>query len=87
LALDLTDLVQAKARLGGYEADPASGRLVLRLPKRRPADLESLPPRLRQVLELLAAGWTIQEAALRLGISVKTAEIHRGDHGIERAGS
>jgi DNA-binding NarL/FixJ family response regulator len=32
---------------------------------------------LRQVLELLAAGWTLKEVAARLGISSKTAEAHR----------
>jgi DNA-binding NarL/FixJ family response regulator len=86
-ALHLTDLVQAKERLGGYEVAPAQGRLVLRLPKRRGADLESLPPRLRQVRQLAAAGWTIKEAALRLGNGVKTAEVHRGSHGVEWARS
>jgi DNA-binding NarL/FixJ family response regulator len=32
---------------------------------------------LRQVLELLAAGWNIKETAARLGSSQKTAEAHR----------
>jgi two-component system response regulator FixJ len=39
--------------------------------------LQNLPRRLRQVLEMLAAGWNIKEAADHLGISQKTAEIHR----------
>jgi len=39
--------------------------------------LEQLPPRLRQVLELLAAGWSLKEVAARLGISPKTAEARR----------
>ena len=29
------------------------------------------------MLELLAAGWSIKEIAARLGISQKTAEVHR----------
>ena len=77
LALDVTDLVQAKTRLTDYESDLASGRLAPRLPSGRAAELAKLPPRLQQVLELLAAGWNIKEAAGRLGISQKTAEAHR----------
>jgi PAS domain S-box-containing protein len=77
LALDVTDLVLAKTRLTDYEADLASGRLAPQAPSGRAAELDRLPPRLRQVLELLAAGWTTKEIAIRLGISQKTAEVHR----------
>lgn len=59
------------------KSDLASGRLAPRLPSGRAAELAKLPPRLQQVLELLAAGWNIKEAAGRLGISQKTAEAHR----------
>ncbi len=77
LALDVTDLVLAKTRLTDYESDLASGRLAPQVPAGRAAELDRLPPRLRQVLELLAAGWSIKEIANRLGISQKTAEAHR----------
>ena len=77
LALDVTDLIQAKTRLTDYESDLASGRLAPQPPQGRTAELARLPPRLRQVLELLAAGWTIKEIAGRLGISQKTAQAHR----------
>ncbi len=36
-----------------------------------------LRPRLRQVLEVLAAGWNIKGIADQLGIDQKTAEAHR----------
>jgi PAS domain S-box-containing protein len=77
LALDVTDLVLAKTRLNEFEADLATGRLVPDAPRGRVRELEKLPPRLRQTLELLAAGWSLKEAAARLGISPKTAEAHR----------
>ncbi|MFM8422206.1 MAG: LuxR C-terminal-related transcriptional regulator [Verrucomicrobiota bacterium] len=77
LALDVSDLVHATARLASFEHDLAAGRLVSEAPQGDPGVLQRLPPRLRQVLELLAAGWTIKEIAGRLGISQKTAEAHR----------
>jgi PAS domain S-box-containing protein len=77
LALDVTDLVLAKTRLSDFEQDLATGRLVPEVPRAKGGPLEELPPRLRQILELLAAGWTLKEAAVRLGISPKTAEVHR----------
>lgn len=77
LALDVTDLVQARTRLNDFEADLARGRLVPEMPRAQTEQLGRLPPRLRQVFELLAAGWTLKETAARLGISPKTAEAHR----------
>jgi PAS domain S-box-containing protein len=77
LALDVSDLVYATARLGDFERDLATGRLVSEAPRGDLDELRKLPPRLRQVLELLAAGWNIKEVAGRLGISHKTAESHR----------
>jgi PAS domain S-box-containing protein len=77
LALDVTDLVLARTRLSDFEQDLAEGRLVPEAPHGNPGQVGKLPPRLRQVLELLAAGWTTKEAAQRLGISQKTAEAHR----------
>ncbi len=40
-------------------------------------DLESLPPRQREILRLLAQGKVTKEIAALLGISVKTVETHR----------
>ena len=77
LALDVTDLVQAKTRLTDYESDLASGRLAPQAPRSRAVQLERLSPRLRQVLELFAAGWSTKEVASRLGISPKTVDVHR----------
>lgn len=77
LALDVSDLVQATTRLTAYEHDLATGRLVPDAPRGHLAELRGLPPRLRQVLEMLAGGWNIKETADRLGISQKTAEVHR----------
>lgn len=77
LALDVTDLVLAKMRLSDFEQDLATGRLVPEPPRVQADQLKELPPRLRQVLELLAAGWSLKEVAARLDISPKTAEVHR----------
>jgi DNA-binding NarL/FixJ family response regulator len=41
--------------------------------------LERLPPRQREVLQLVAEGHTTKEIAKKLGISVKTAEAYRGE--------
>ena len=40
------------------------------------ADLDTLTPREREVLQLLARGYLYKEIALRLGISAKTVEAH-----------
>lgn len=77
LALDVTDLVQAHNRLGEYEADLARGRLVADVTAGNVTAVNSLPPRLSQMLELLTAGWTVKQIAARLGISARTAEVHR----------
>lgn len=77
LALEVSDFVHATTRLSSFEHDLASGRLVPDAPNGDADELQKLPPRLRQVLELLAAGWNIKEVANRLGISQKTAEAHR----------
>ena len=77
LALDVTDRVQAHSRLGQFEADLPKGRLVADVKVENAAALNDLPSRLSQMLELLTAGWTVKEIAARLGISPRTAEVHR----------
>ena len=42
------------------------------------SQLESLTPRQREVLKLIAEGYSTKRAAAELGLSVKTVEAHRG---------
>jgi DNA-binding NarL/FixJ family response regulator len=46
-------------------------------PQGRPAELDSLTVREREVLRLIAEGCATKEVAYRLGISFKTAACHR----------
>jgi DNA-binding NarL/FixJ family response regulator len=46
---------------------------------RQQTSLERLPPRQREVLQLIAEGHTTKEIAKELGLSVKTAEAYRGE--------
>jgi DNA-binding NarL/FixJ family response regulator len=47
--------------------------------------LDRLTPRQREILQLIAEGYTVQNIALRLGISPKTVETHRA-HLMDRLG-
>jgi DNA-binding NarL/FixJ family response regulator len=60
------------ARLAGFVLDAFSGDVPV------PADpeLDLLTPREREVLRLIARGYTYKELARRLSISVKTVETH-----------
>ena len=60
------------ARLAGFVLDAFSGEVPV------PADpeLDLLTPREREVLRLIARGYTYKELARRLSISVKTVETH-----------
>ncbi|MER7004285.1 response regulator transcription factor [Dactylosporangium sp. NPDC000555] len=53
--------------------------LGARLARSRPAALEALSPREREVLTLLASGHTNAEVARRLSISLRTVETHRAN--------
>jgi DNA-binding NarL/FixJ family response regulator len=46
---------------------------------REETSLERLPPRQREVLQLIAEGHTTKEIASKLDISIKTAEAYRGE--------
>lgn len=46
---------------------------------REQSSLERLPPRQREVLQMIAEGYTTKEIAAQLSISVKTAEAYRGE--------
>ena len=59
---------------GGDAGGVAGGRDVTSAAAQ--ADLDTLTPREREVLRLLARGYLYKEIALRLGISAKTVEAH-----------
>jgi DNA-binding NarL/FixJ family response regulator len=64
-------------RLAGFVLDAFAGQPAP--PAHRAADdadLDTLTPREREVLQLLARGYLYKEIALRLGISTKTVEAH-----------
>lgn len=60
---------------GGRYLEPALGAQLTRPATRQPID--ELSPREREVLRLLALGYTNQEIAERLIVSVRTVESHR----------
>lgn len=63
---------------GGYISPEASQKTVLEIGKGTKKELlESLSPRQREVLELIAQGRTTKQIANALDISVKTVESHR----------
>jgi len=67
------------AALGGFKTNGAEVKKVRRLTasrRERPV-LADLTGRQQQILELLAAGNSAKEAAALLGISPKTAYVHR----------
>jgi DNA-binding NarL/FixJ family response regulator len=59
-------------RLAGFVLDAFAGSL----PERIDPELDQLTAREREVLRYIARGYLYKEAALRLGISVKTVEAH-----------
>ena len=59
-------------RLAGFVLDAFAGSL----PERIDPELDLLTAREREVLRYIARGYLYKEAALRLGISVKTVEAH-----------
>ena len=67
-------------RLAGFVLDAFAGGGAATPPSRPAAaaraDLDTLTPREREVLRLLARGYLYKEIALRLGISAKTVEAH-----------
>ena len=69
--LDAVNLVAE----GGRYFDPSVAHLVTRSPEQ--ADWQSLTPREREVVQLIAESRTTKEIAQLMGISVKTADKHR----------
>ena len=72
--------VRSVAR-GDTYLSPSAARSIVTEYVARPgtpdATFDRLSPRQREVLQLIAEGHTTKEVAVRLGVSVKTAETHR----------
>lgn len=80
-ARELVTAVEAIQKNGTYFSSTTS-QAVLRLDlrgKQRSATKETLTPRERQVVQLLAEGKSTKEVASLLNLSVKTAETHRSN--------
>ena len=68
---------------GQVYLSPAVSKRVVEVMSQGPgeaeASLQSLTPRQREILQLIAEGGSTKEIAFRLGLSVKTAETHRAE--------
>ena len=73
--------VRAVARGERYLSSAVSGHVIEAYLQRvgpEAGPLDRLTPRQREVLQLVAEGKSTKEVAASLGVSVKTAEMHRG---------
>jgi DNA-binding NarL/FixJ family response regulator len=77
-ARELIAAIAEVARGGTYLGAGLSSTVVNGYLGRVQASPEALTPRERQVLQLIAEGKKTREIASLLGVSVKTAESHRG---------
>jgi DNA-binding NarL/FixJ family response regulator len=75
---DLVRAIRDVSRGGVHLSRGLSREAVDAYLDRRPLASIELSPRERQVLQLVAEGKTTKEVAAALGVSVKTAESHRG---------
>jgi DNA-binding NarL/FixJ family response regulator len=75
---DLVRAIRDVVRGGVYLSRGLSREVVDAYLARKPLGRIELSPRERQVLQLVAEGKTTKEVAGVLGVSVKTAESHRG---------
>jgi DNA-binding NarL/FixJ family response regulator len=75
---DLVRAIKDVVRGGVYLSRGLSREVVDAYLARKPLGKIELSPRERQVLQLVAEGKTTKEVAGLLGVSVKTAESHRG---------
>jgi DNA-binding NarL/FixJ family response regulator len=79
-ATELEIAVRAVARGETYLSPAVSKQLVgdyIRRTSRAPDSLEALTPRQREILQLVAEGYTSKAIAQRLGLSYRTVESHR----------
>jgi DNA-binding NarL/FixJ family response regulator len=76
-AADLLQAIREVQRGHFYLSPGVSGAVVSAYLAKSDLPADSLTPRERQVLQLIAEGRTTKEAAAILEISVKTAETHR----------
>ena len=76
-AADLVRAIHEVLRGAIYLSPAVSSTLVRAYLAGTPLPPDPLTPREREVLQLIAEGYSTKEAAARLGVSVKTAETHR----------
>jgi len=79
---ELALAIKAVMRGESYISPAVSGDVVRRLRRGDAADttpLESLTPRQREILQLIAEGDSTKDIARRLDLSVKTVEFHRSE--------
>lgn len=72
--------IKAVARGESYLSPPVSAQLVddfTRRARGQPSSFDKLTPRQREILHLIAKGYTTQQVAEELRISPKTVETHR----------
>jgi len=74
----LEEAIREVARGNTYLSEGASGNAFAAGLSKHPGSGNSLSARERQVLQLVAEGRATKEIAFVLGLSVKTAESHRG---------
>ncbi|HUL48593.1 MAG TPA: response regulator transcription factor [Gemmatimonadales bacterium] len=75
---ELLEAIRAVSRGGLYLTPTASKAMVEACVTEDTESRKSLSPREREVVQLVAEGRSNKEIAEQLGISVKTAEFHRG---------
>jgi DNA-binding NarL/FixJ family response regulator len=78
LELAIRAAVRGETFLSSAVSEHVVAACLKRLDKEQ-TSLERLPPRQREVLQLVAEGHTTKDIAKKLNISVKTAETYRGE--------
>jgi len=74
---ELVDAIRAALRDGTYVTPSLAPEVLKRLADDRAPGAETLSPRQRDVLALIAAGRTMKEIAATLGLSPRTVETHK----------
>ena len=77
----ISDLVRAVKTVvkGNAYFSPEVSKYLLKLSKKGLKEVDGLTQRELEVLKLVCEGYTSQQIALKLGISVKTVETHRSN--------